>query len=78
MRAEPVAAIEHSRARPGHPRASARRAGSTRTAVFGRSGAPHVLNDDPGEPEYVEAVQLRFAGNRAAAWRFRDVVAAAA
>jgi broad specificity phosphatase PhoE len=38
----------------------------------------YVLDDDPGEPEYVEAVRLRFSGNRAAPWRFRDVTAAAA
>jgi broad specificity phosphatase PhoE len=37
-----------------------------------------VLGHDPGEPEYVEAVELRFAPDGSATWRFRDVVAAVA
>jgi broad specificity phosphatase PhoE len=35
----------------------------------------YVLDRDPGEPEYVEAVHLAFAADGSAAWRFRDVVA---
>jgi broad specificity phosphatase PhoE len=35
----------------------------------------YVLDRDPGEPEYVEAVELAFDADGAAAWRFRDAVA---
>jgi broad specificity phosphatase PhoE len=35
----------------------------------------YVLGHDPGEPEYVEAVELRFAPDGSATWRFRDAVA---
>jgi broad specificity phosphatase PhoE len=35
----------------------------------------YVLGRDPGEPEYVEPVELTFGPDGAAAWRFRDVVA---
>ncbi len=37
-----------------------------------------VLDHDPGEPNYVEAVQLNFDPRDGATWRFRDVVASAA
>jgi hypothetical protein len=30
--------------------------------------------DDPGEPEYAEAVELDFGVDGAATWRFRDAV----
>jgi broad specificity phosphatase PhoE len=33
-----------------------------------------VLDRDPGEPEYVEAVELTFDGNGGARWRFRESV----
>jgi broad specificity phosphatase PhoE len=35
----------------------------------------YVLGHDPGEPEYVEPVELRFAPDGSATWRFRDAVA---
>jgi broad specificity phosphatase PhoE len=35
----------------------------------------YVLDRDPGEPDYVEAVGLSFAADGSAAWRFRDAVA---
>jgi broad specificity phosphatase PhoE len=35
----------------------------------------YVLGHDPGEPEYVEPVELRFAADGSATWRFRDAVA---
>ena len=35
----------------------------------------YVLDEDPGEPDYVEAVQVHFNGARTPAWRFRDAVA---
>jgi len=35
-----------------------------------------VLGHDPGEPEYVEAVELAFDRDGAATWRFRDAVVA--
>jgi broad specificity phosphatase PhoE len=35
----------------------------------------YVLDRDPGEPEYVEAVQLAFGCDGTAHWRFRDAVA---
>jgi hypothetical protein len=34
--------------------------------------------NDPGEPEYVEAVRLTLGGSDHPAWRFRDVVTASA
>jgi len=33
-----------------------------------------VLFEDPGEPEYAEAVHVTFDGDGAASWRFRDFV----
>ena len=33
----------------------------------------YVLGVDPGEPEYAEALRVRFDGGSAPAWRFRDV-----
>jgi broad specificity phosphatase PhoE len=38
----------------------------------------YVLDEDPGEPEYVEPVELTFDGDNRARWRFRDVVTAPA
>jgi broad specificity phosphatase PhoE len=38
----------------------------------------YVLGHDPGEPEYVEAVELSFDGDGRARWRFRETVAGAA
>jgi broad specificity phosphatase PhoE len=35
----------------------------------------YVLDEDPGEPGYVEAVRVRFARDRPPAWRFRDAAA---
>ena len=35
----------------------------------------YVLGHDPGEPEYVEAVELRLGPDGSGAWRFRNVVA---
>jgi broad specificity phosphatase PhoE len=35
----------------------------------------YVLADDPGEPDYVEPVRVRFAPGRPPAWRFRDASA---
>ena len=35
----------------------------------------YVLGRDPGEPEYVEPVELTFAADGAATWRFRGAVA---
>jgi broad specificity phosphatase PhoE len=37
----------------------------------------YVLGLDPGEPEYVEAVELSFDGAGRARWRFRETVAGA-
>jgi broad specificity phosphatase PhoE len=34
----------------------------------------YVLGDDPGEPEYVEAVELAFDEDGSATWRFRKAV----
>jgi hypothetical protein len=31
----------------------------------------YVTQQDPGEPEYAEAIQLRFDRGRLPAWRFR-------
>jgi broad specificity phosphatase PhoE len=31
----------------------------------------YVAQEDPGEPEYAEAIQLRFRRDRSPAWRFR-------
>jgi broad specificity phosphatase PhoE len=38
----------------------------------------YVLDHDPGEPGYVEAVELGLDPHRGPCWRFRDVIAAAA
>jgi broad specificity phosphatase PhoE len=35
----------------------------------------YILGLDPGEPEYVEAVELSFDGDGRARWRFRETVA---
>jgi broad specificity phosphatase PhoE len=35
----------------------------------------YVVGHDPGEPEYVEAVELAFDARGAGRWRFRDAVA---
>jgi broad specificity phosphatase PhoE len=35
----------------------------------------YVIGEDPGEPEYLEAVELAFDGDGGARWRFRDHVA---
>lgn len=37
----------------------------------------HVLDRDPGEPEYVEAVELSFTRAGAARWRYRDATTGA-
>jgi broad specificity phosphatase PhoE len=37
----------------------------------------YVLGHDPGEPEYVEAVELSFDGDGRARWRFRETVSEA-
>ena len=47
-----------------------------RTAC-GRSLREYVLDEDPGEPAFVEAVRLRFESDGHATWRFRDVEAGA-
>ena len=31
----------------------------------------YVVGEDPGEPEYVEAVELAFDGDGGARWRYR-------
>jgi broad specificity phosphatase PhoE len=36
----------------------------------------YVIGEDPGEPDYLEAVELAFDGGGGARWRFRDRVAA--
>jgi broad specificity phosphatase PhoE len=38
----------------------------------------YVLGHDPGEPEFVEAVELSFARDGRARWRYRETVAEAA
>lgn len=38
----------------------------------------YVLGQDPGEPEYVEPVELTFGSDGAGWWRFRDAVASMA
>jgi hypothetical protein len=35
-----------------------------------------VVGEDPGEPAYVEALQLAFDGDGRARWRYRDHVVA--
>jgi broad specificity phosphatase PhoE len=58
--------------RPPHPRryVCVTHSGPLR-AIVRRS----LLGRDPGEPEYVEAVELAFDEAGAARWRFRDTVA---
>jgi hypothetical protein len=36
-----------------------------------------VLDEDPGEPDYVEAVELQIGSDGALAWRLRDAAMAA-
>jgi broad specificity phosphatase PhoE len=35
----------------------------------------YLLDHDPGEPEYVEPIELSFAPDGSAAWRFRHMTA---
>ena len=38
----------------------------------------YVVDEDPGEPEYVEAVESALRGDGGARWRYRDRVVAGA